>query len=602
VAQLDDRAASAPIPSQPAPYQPAQYQPAPAIPAATQLLAIAWMRWRMFANGFRRQAASGKSAGFVLSILLRMILWPILALWVIGPAIGAAFFAWRAIAHHHPERLIPLLAGVAILWQFIAVNGTSMAATLSTFEPASLLRFPLRFGRYLLLRLLLGLLTPSTIVGCLVLFAAALGIGIADSSLAPAAFFVLAIYAALNIFFSRMIAVWLERWLATRRAREIFGALMAFVFIGFQYFNFNRLKFRRPTGHPAHPPTDSWLLNFLNGNYHFLNWLPPGFATNSIVPGHALVRLAQFAALLAWTALFLAAFAFRLHRQFLGEYISEGAPRTTAAASTPRAFPRAPAPTPAGVFNQQLTTNNQQLFSPTIAACLRKEWLYLRGNSNQIVAMLTPLVFVFLFAKGMLARHPSYLLTGAIGYSLLGLMAALYNIFGADGAGVQLYLLAPVRLRDVILSKNIASLALLGAEAVLAWCVVAAVATVPIPLSMQISTFLWVIFMLFANLTLGTLRSIQAPRKISIAQARRMRSPATGKTSGLLVLAILFGSILLQVPVTLICRHFHNPWLAVVIFMPLAAVAVAAYALLLSNADRLILTHRDTFAQELCSD
>jgi ABC-2 type transport system permease protein len=586
VAQLDDRTASAPVRD---------------IPATTQLVAIAWLRWRMFANGFRRQAASGKTAGFILSILLRMFLWPILAFWVIGPAAGAGFLAWRAIAHHHPERLIPLLAGIAILWQFISVNGAGMAATLSTFDPASLLRFPLRFPRYLVLRLLLGLLTPSTMVGCLALFAAALGIAIADSSLAPAAFFVLAIYAALNIFFSRMIAVWMERWLSTRRAREIFTALMALVFVSFQFLNFHRpLKFRHPTGHPS-ARANSWL-NFLSGTHPFLNWLPPGFATGAILPGHPLARLVQFAALLAWTALFLAAFAFRLHKQFLGEYISEGAPRTAAVIAAPRTHPRPPTPTPAGVFDRQLATNNQQLLSPSVAACLRKEWVYLRGNSNQIIAMLTPLVFVFLFAKGMLARHPSYLLTGAIGYSMLGLLAALYNIFGADGAGVQLYLLAPVRLRDVILAKNIASLALLGAEAVLAWCVVAAVATVPIPLSTQISTFLWVIFMLFANLTLGTLRSIQAPRKITLAQARRMRSPTAGKTSGLLVLAILFGSILLQVPVTLICRHFHNPWLAVVIFAPLAAIAVAAYALLLANVDRLILTHRDTFAQELCSD
>ena len=586
MAQLDDRTASAPVRD---------------IPATTQLVAIAWLRWRMFANGFRRQAASGKTAGFILSILLRMFLWPILAFWVIGPAAGAGFLAWRAIAHHHPERLIPLLAGIAILWQFISVNGAGMAATLSTFDPASLLRFPLRFPRYLVLRLLLGLLTPSTMVGCLALFAAALGIAIADSSLAPAAFFVLAIYAALDIFISRMIAVWMERWLSTRRAREIFTALMALVFVSFQFLNFHRpLKFRHPTGHPS-ARANSWL-NFLSGTHPFLNWLPPGFATGAILPGHPLARLVQFAALLAWTALFLAAFAFRLHKQFLGEYISEGAPRTAAVIAAPRTHPRPPTPTPAGVFDRQLATNNQQLLSPSVAACLRKEWVYLRGNSNQIIAMLTPLVFVFLFAKGMLARHPSYLLTGAIGYSMLGLLAALYNIFGADGAGVQLYLLAPVRLRDVILAKNIAGLALLGAEAVLAWCVVAAVATVPIPLSTQISTFLWVIFMLFANLTLGTLRSIQAPRKITLAQARRMRSPTAGKTSGLLVLAILFGSILLQVPVTLICRHFHNPWLAVVIFAPLAAIAVAAYALLLANVDRLILTHRDTFAQELCSD
>ena len=52
VAQLDDRAP---------------------IPASTQLLAIAWLRWRIFVNSFRRQANSGKVGGLVASILLRML-------------------------------------------------------------------------------------------------------------------------------------------------------------------------------------------------------------------------------------------------------------------------------------------------------------------------------------------------------------------------------------------------------------------------------------------------------------------------------------------------------------------------------------------------
>jgi hypothetical protein len=49
-----------------------------------------------------------------------------------------------------------------------------------------------------------------------------------------------------------------------------------------------------------------------------------------------------------------------------------------------------------------------------------------------------------------------------------------------NGTGVQLYLLAPVRLRDVILAKNIASLTLLGVEAALAWCVAALPEAVPL--------------------------------------------------------------------------------------------------------------------------
>jgi hypothetical protein len=36
--------------------------------------------------------------------------------------------------------------------------------------------------------------------------------------------------------------------------------------------------------------------------------------------------------------------------------------------------------------------------------------------------------------------------------------------------------------------------------------------------------------------------------------------------------------------------------------MYIAAAAVAVYALMLANADRLILTHRDLFAADLCGD
>jgi hypothetical protein len=121
----------------------------------------------------------------------------------------------------------------------------------------------------------------------------------------------------------------------------------------------------------------------------------------------------------------------------------------------------------------------------------------------------------------------------------------------------------------------------------------------PIPLSMHISTGLWLVFVIGANLTVGTLRSIQAPRRFIPGQTRQMRTP-TNRTSSLLVLGLLFCSILLQIPVTFLSRHYGHPWLPVVIFGPLAAVAIATYALLLRRADELIHRYRDIFAEELC--
>jgi ABC-2 type transport system permease protein len=565
------------------------------IPVSAQLLAVAWLRWRIFINSTFRRRTTGtrQAAGLALVILVRIIVWPFLAMMVIGPVGGSGFFAWMAIAENHPQRLAPLLAAITLLWLFVSVNGQNVAAVVSNFDPSSLTRFPLRFGRYLVLRTLIGVLTPSTIVGCLALLAAAVGIGVAKPALALPALVVLAIYALMNIFLMRMIGAWLERWLVNRRFREIFGALMALTVVGFQFLNFQRA--------PSHGlgGRNSWVLNILHSSGSQLRWLPPGFAANAILhASHPVAAVAQLTGLLANTALFAAVFAIRLRKQFLGEYLSEGASQR----ANERSSQRNPARTQqAGAVAKSASTENARpAFPPIVAACLRKEWLTLRGNGMQLIGMLTPLFFVVILNRSVFQEHSTYLLPGAIAYVLFGVLAGLYNIFGADGLGVQVYLLTPVRLRDVIVAKNLMSLAVIVAEAGMAWVLVSMLARTPISFATQVSTGLWTIFVIGANLALGTMRSIQAPRRFVPGQTQRRRSTPTNRTSGLLIMLVLFGSMALQFPVTLLCRYFDNPWLGAWIFGPLAFAAVAAYALLLHNADRFILAHRDVFAEELC--
>jgi ABC-2 type transport system permease protein len=566
------------------------------IPVSAQLLAVAWLRWRIFINSTFRRRTTGtrQAAGLALAILVRIIVWPFLALMVIGPVGGSGFFAWMAIAENHPQRLAPLLAAITLLWLFVSVNGQNVAAVVSNFDPSSLTRFPLRFGRYLVLRTLIGVLTPSTIVGCLALLAAAVGIGVAKPALALPALLVLAVYALMNIFLMRMIGAWLERWLANRRFREIFGALMALTVVGFQFLNF-----QRPQTHGGIGGRNSWVLNILHSSGSQLHWLPPGFAANAILrASHPFAALALFTGLLANTALFAAVFAIRLRKQFLGEYLSEEVSRRANERSSQRNLARTQQ---AGAVAKAASTENaRSAFPPIVAACLRKEWLTLRGNGMQLIGMLTPLFFVVILNRSVFRGHSTYFLPGAIAYVLFGVLAGLYNIFGADGLGVQVYLLAPVRLRDVIVAKNLMSLATIVAEAGLAWVLVSMLSRTPIPLATQISTGLWTIFVIGANLALGTMRSIQAPRRFVPGQGQQRRSTPTNRTSGLLIMLVLFGSMALQVPVTLLCRYFDNPWLGAWTFGPLAFAAVAAYALLLHNADRFILAHRDVFAEELC--
>jgi ABC-2 type transport system permease protein len=389
-----------------------------------------------------------------------------------------------------------------------------------------------------------------------------------------------------------MIGAWLERLFANRRFREIFGVVVAMFAVGVQLLNFQRAPLR---GHGA---PNSWVFRLLQNHDTTLQWLPPGFAANAILrASHPIAALIPFAGLLTTTVLFAAVFAIRLQKQFLGEYLSEGASRGSRA----NPVPRVKLATQSQIIDA--TPNDypaRMTSSPIVGACLRKEWLTFRGNSAQFIGMITPLFFIVILNRGIFSQHPAYFLPGAIAYVLLGMIASLYNIFGADGLGVQIYLLAPVRLRDVIVAKNLASLTLIVAEAGLAWILVSFLSRASIPLSAQVSTALWTIFVIATNLALGTMRSIQAPRKFVPVQTRQRRVTPTNRTSGLLILFVMFGSLLLHLPVIYLCRHFHMPWLAALIFGPLAVAAVAAYGLLLRNAEQLILSHRDVLSEELC--
>ena len=122
----------------------------PPIPASAQLRAVAWLRWRIFLNGMFRQRPKGKRqvVGLVFATLLRLIVWPMLALIVVGPVAASGFFAWMTISQGHPQSLASLLLAIALFWQFVSINGLGVAAAIPSFDPASLVRFPLRFGRY----------------------------------------------------------------------------------------------------------------------------------------------------------------------------------------------------------------------------------------------------------------------------------------------------------------------------------------------------------------------------------------------------------------------------------------------------------------------
>jgi ABC-2 type transport system permease protein len=567
----------------------------PPIPARVQLMAVLWLRWRLFVNAFvrRRPKSSGQVMALILAILLRIILWPVLALMVLGPVGFSGFLAWDLIHDNHPQDLAAVLAGLMIFWQFVSINGINIASSLKTFDPSTLTRFPIPFPRYLVLRTLIGLLTASTIVGCLASLAVAVGIGVARHSLIFPALIAMGAFALMNVFFTRMLGAWFERWMTNRRFREIFSVLMASSFV------FVQLAIPSRQSVHMHQTMMPWYMRVAHNSAATFGWLPPGLAAHAILhAGNLPAAALRLAALLAYTALFLAIYAVRLHKQFLGELLIDS-PSVASKAPAKRADQtRKVIIAKVGVAPSK---PENSLFPPEIAALLRKEFMILKANTQAMIGLFTPLLFVFVLAHGKPAEHPEYLLPTAMGYVLLGLVGSFYNIFGADAQGVQFYLMAPVRMSSVIVAKNITQLTLVAIEAGLAWILVALMARNPIPLSVQVASGLWLIFFVAANLAFGTLRSIQAPRRYIPGQTRQLKQTTpSNRTSSLLVFAVLLGGLVLQAPITYAAHHFDLPWLGAAVFSVLASAAVGLYILLLHSAENLILKYRDRLTEELC--
>jgi ABC-2 type transport system permease protein len=557
-----------------------------------QLAAVAWLRWRIFVNSFRYRNKKRSATGLAMLILLRIVAWCFIACFFIVPIAGCGALGYFAIAHHHYSLIATLAWTVFTASLFISINISP--ATLG-FDLTPLLRFPIDFPRYLIIRLFFGFFTIPVVVANLSLAAAAIGIGIASHVLFPWAALVLAVFAMHNVFFIRMVFAWVDRWMATRRAREIFGGLVIALSLGFQL---------AVSGGGRHTASRFAALSRITAPIHpFMTYLPPSLAANAIL-NHAHAAFAPaYADLLgifAFGLLFLFIFSLRLRKEFRGENLSEANRRTVRV--EPRvSLPNAPTPilsTETILPAVETPHGNALRLPPTIAACLEKEWIYLRRSGAQLYGLITPLVFVFILTRrGSLFGNTAMLLPYAVAYTIFGLLAGLYNVLGADGPGFNLYMLAPIRLRDVILTKNLVTGSIIVLEILLACTAVTLIAGAIPPPAMLAATLAWAAFALLTNMTIGNLRSVFAPMRF---EPGKMRRTPTAKGSGFISLGVLFGTLAAGLPVIYYSHKFGQLWLATPLFLVLAAAAAAAYIIVLGRIDTIAADRREDMAEALC--
>jgi ABC-2 type transport system permease protein len=570
-----------------------------------QFSAIAWLRWRIFANSFRRKGSTGELIGIIIT-------YPIAACLALAPVLGSGFGAYLFTTHHHPRRISWLLWAIFILCQLLNIQ---LGQPGTTFDPTQLIRFPMRLRNYTAVRLFFGLLSPANVLGTLMSFAVAVGIIAAAPALWLYALIALAVFAATNVLFSRMIFAWIDRWLSTRRAREVFTAIIFAGSLGIQWANF---KFNPAYNHhQAHTHNISqqrvaqqhvaWIGHLYQHAQPWLAAMPPELASTSLIKAaqHALPAFAGYTLAAAlYGTLFLLIFALRMRTEFRGENLSDAArvspqktAKRTALEPTTTHAPTTFAP---AINNTQATpaTTPTDGTSSLIANIIGKEVLYVRRNTGILYGLIMPIFLVLIFVGKFAARSGSslWVFPAAVAYTLLAICPLSYNSFGFEAAGAQLYFLAPIRMRDVFLAKNLLSVLMALLEMALIFVIVTYMSGRP-SLKIALASVLWAIGTIAINLILGNRRSLSSPKKIDVQKMSRRQA---SQLSAFISMGILLVSSGLAAGLYGLCFWQHQMWAVVPIFAIFAAVCISLYLRSLNSMERYALDHREELFAELC--
>jgi ABC-2 type transport system permease protein len=161
---------------------------------------------------------------------------------------------------------------------------------------------------------------------------------------------------------------------------------------------------------------------------------------------------------------------------------------------------------------------------------------------------------------------------------------------------VQFYFIAPLRIRDAMLAKNLLTFAIFAVEIALIYAVSSFIAR-PVPAGLAAATVAWSLFTLLLNTSIGNVRSVVSPKALDPA---RMRSQNVGGMSSLISLAVVAVAVFAGASTLVLCRYLHaSLWIAAAVFLALAGAALAAYLLVLGRIDSIAAGCREDLMREL---
>jgi len=538
-----------------------------------QLAAIADLRWRMFVNGLRSRR--GK-----MELVSRIIVTSAFALGGLGGFFATAGLSWYFVSNGNSAFLAIPLWIIFFFWQLFPLMATAFT---SNPDSSELLRFPLTYRSYFLVRLAYGFLDPASGLGSVGLLGVLIGVTAARPALFPWAAIALFTFALFNLLMMQTIFAWVERWLARRRTREIMGVLFILATLSFQLIG----PLMQQITHGSHPQ----LLRSLSIAAQVQSVLPPGLAADAIAQADNAKYFVGFTSLLFLATLTLgigSLLHLRIRAQFHGENLNETAAR-------PIAQPMRPV---------QLGWDLPGL-SQSVAAVFEKEVRYLARSGPMLLTLIMPIFMLVIIRMGplnamrhssMMSRTPDTAFPGAAAYALLILTNLVYNSFGGDGGGMQFFYASPVRFRHIVLGKNLTHAAVLLATTAFAWLAVTYLYGAP-HLAVTLATLAGLLFAAPLNFTAGNLLSVYSPRKRDFSTFGRQNVSQTTVLASFGMQIVIVG---LGIAVFAIARIYKNLWIAAILFLLLAAVSIPIYVVVLRRMDGLAVERRESLLSELC--
>ena len=538
-----------------------------------QLSAIAELRWRMFVNGLRTRR--GK-----MELASRIVVALVFALGGFGAFAACIGMSWFFVSDGRPQFLAIPLWSVFLFWQFFPVMATAFT---NNPDSSEFLRFPLTYRAYFLVRLAYGYFDPASALGSVGLLGVLIGVSVARPGFIPWALVALSMFALFNLVLMQMIFAWIERWLAQRRTREIFGVVFILFMLSFQLIGpiVGRLS-RGP--HPQ-------LRRDLEIALRLQAALPPGLASQSLTEafyGHSMSAVGPLCALAGLTMGAGTLLHLRIRAQFYGENLNE-----TAA--------------PPLMKRSQTMALGWSLpgFSQSVAAVFEKEMRYLSRSGPMLLTLIMPIFMLLIFRFGAMnalhrsnsfAHTPDMAFPGAAAYSLLVLTNLVYNSFGGDGGGMQFFYASPIQFRHIILAKNLAHLAVLLFNAAFAWIAVTYLYGAP-HLAVTVATLAGLLFAAPLNFAAGNLLSLYSPKKRDFSTFGRQN---VSQTTVLVSFAMQIMIVGLGAAAFAIARVYRNLWIAAFLFLVLAALSIPVYVIVLRRLDNLAVERREALLAELC--